>query len=166
MTKRRDDGFDDLFRREFPSVMRSARLIVGDAELARDIAQDAFTKLFVHWTRVSAYEAPGAWVRRVALNGAMNAAAKARTRSSAEMSLTERITETSASGLDEDLAAALADLSPQQRAAVALFYLEDRPVADIAQLMGTTESTVKAHLQRGRQRLANALHPEVPDALT
>ena len=64
----RDGGFDDLFR-ELPSVMRSARLIVGDAELARDSTQDAFTKLFVHWKRVSAYDSPGAWVRREACRG-------------------------------------------------------------------------------------------------
>jgi DNA-directed RNA polymerase specialized sigma24 family protein len=40
---------------------------------------------------------------------------------------------------------------------VALFYLEDWPVAEIARFLGCTESTVRGHLHRGRAALARRL---------
>jgi RNA polymerase sigma-70 factor (ECF subfamily) len=54
---------------------------------------------------------------------------------------------------DLDLLDAVADLPPRQRAAVALFYLEDRPVDEIADLMQVSTSTVKQHLFQARGRL-------------
>jgi RNA polymerase sigma-70 factor (ECF subfamily) len=41
-------------------------LILHDRQRAEDITQDAFIQLYSHW-RVSRYERPGAWVRRVAI---------------------------------------------------------------------------------------------------
>ena len=59
--------------------------------------------------------------------------------------------------LDPELLDALHTLSPQQRAAVALHYLEDRWTSDIADLLGCSESTARVHLHRGRQALAHHL---------
>ena len=51
---------------------------------------------------------------------------------------------------DVDLARAVASLAPQQRAAVALHYLDDLPVEDVAHHLGVSGSTVKQHLFRAR----------------
>ena len=59
------------------------------------------------------------------------------------------------------MARAVAALAPMQRAAVALYYWEDRPVMEIAQLLQVSESTVKQHLYRARARLAETLREEV-----
>jgi RNA polymerase sigma-70 factor (ECF subfamily) len=48
-----------------------------------------------------------------------------------------------------------------QRAAVVLYYWEDRPIAEIAHALGVSESTVKQHLHRARRRLAQILGEEV-----
>jgi RNA polymerase sigma-70 factor, ECF subfamily len=48
-------------------------------------------------------------------------------------------------------------LPSRQRQAVALFYLEDWPVAEIARFLGCTEPTVRGHLHRGRAALARHL---------
>jgi RNA polymerase sigma-70 factor (ECF subfamily) len=48
-----------------------------------------------------------------------------------------------------------------QRAAVVLYYWADEPVFDIARALGVSESTIKQHLHRARQRLAAALGEEV-----
>jgi RNA polymerase sigma-70 factor (ECF subfamily) len=48
---------------------------------------------------------------------------------------------------------------------VALFYLEDRPMAEIAQILGCSKATVKVHLFKARKRLAELLgeeHVDVP----
>src|ERR1700681_3391441 len=62
-----DDAFDVLFRREFVSITRTAYLIVGDVEVAREIAQDAFVQVLRHWETVQDMDSPGGWVRRVAI---------------------------------------------------------------------------------------------------
>jgi RNA polymerase sigma-70 factor (ECF subfamily) len=61
-----------------------------------------------------------------------------------------------------DLVRAVASLAPQQRAAVALYYLEDLPVEEVAHLLGVSASTVKQHLHRARARLATLLS-EAPE---
>jgi RNA polymerase sigma-70 factor (ECF subfamily) len=52
---------------------------------------------------------------------------------------------------------AVRSLPSRQRQAVALFYLEDWPVAEIARFLGCTETTVRGHLHRGRATLARRL---------
>ncbi len=48
-------------------------------------------------------------------------------------------------------------LPGRQAAAVALHYLEDRPVAEVADTLGCAESTAKVHLHRARNALAASL---------
>jgi DNA-directed RNA polymerase specialized sigma24 family protein len=56
-------------------------------------------------------------------------------------------------------------LSPQQRAAVALFYFEDRPTPEIAAILGCSESTAKVHLFKSRKHLAAVLGEEDLDGV-
>ena len=58
---------------------------------------------------------------------------------------------------DLDLLKAIRALPPRQRAVVALYYLDDRPVDEIADLMEVSGSTVKQHLFQARGRLGRAL---------
>src|SRR4029450_11455704 len=69
----RDDGFTAFFRTEYPALVRTLFLVVHERELARDIAQDAFVHLYPRWRRVSRYDRPDAWVRRVAVRMAVRA---------------------------------------------------------------------------------------------
>jgi RNA polymerase sigma-70 factor (ECF subfamily) len=62
---------------------------------------------------------------------------------------------------DVDLARAVQRLPAMQRAAVVLFYFEDRPVAEIADILDISDGSVKVHLYRARQRLAALLEGEV-----
>jgi RNA polymerase sigma-70 factor, ECF subfamily len=55
-------------------------------------------------------------------------------------------------------------LPPRQAQAVALHYLEDRPVREVAELMGCSEGTAKALLHQARQRLARRLGDGEVDA--
>jgi hypothetical protein len=43
-------------------VVQTAYLVLHDRQRAEDVAQEAFTQLFVHWKRVSRYQRPDAWV--------------------------------------------------------------------------------------------------------
>ena len=53
---------------------------------------------------------------------------------------------------------AIGQLPPAQRAAVVLFYFEDRPAGEIARILGCAGSTARVHLVHARARLAELLH--------
>jgi RNA polymerase sigma factor (sigma-70 family) len=149
-----------LFRQEFPAVVRTVFVILHDRQDAEDVAQEAFTQLLVHWRKVARYERPEAWVRRVAIRLAVR-----RLRRERLGAVLQRSVEPPApiSPVDVDLLRALRSLPERQRAAVALFYLEDRPMAEIAQILGCAKATVKVHLFKARKRLAELLGEEPVD---
>lgn len=153
--------FTRFFEVEFQAVVRTAYFIVHDRQRAEDVAQEAFTQLYVHWAKVAAYQRPDAWVRRVAIRTAVRAAGRERRRSELEKETDYPAGERAQ---DVDLIRAVRQLPPQQRAAVALFYFEDRPLAEIAHILDCTESTARVHLVKARRRLGDLLGEEVLDA--
>jgi RNA polymerase sigma-70 factor (sigma-E family) len=153
-----ESAFAWLFRDEYPAIVRTAYLMLGDREAAEDVAQEAFVRLYARWRKVSRYERPGAWVRRVAIREA----SRARRRPRALVVAPEQPGPAEPPA-DLDLRRALLSLPPNQRAAVVLHYLEDLPVAQIAELMGVATSTAKVHLHRARKRLAMLLGEETND---
>ena len=151
-------SFEDFFRREYPAMVALAAAVSRSPHTAEDLAQEAMVRARKHWDRISAFDKPGTWVRRVTINLALNSrrgvAREARTR----LAWWERHEPAEQpQALDPELLDALHALSPQQRAAVALHYLEDRSTPEIADLLGCSESTARVHLHRGRQALAHHL---------
>lgn len=57
--------------------------------------------------------------------------------------------------------AAMRELTAKQRAVVVLFYFEDRPITEIAQILACSGSAVEMRLHRARERLAQVLGEEV-----
>ena len=155
-----DDGYSWFFQAEFPAVLRTVFLILHDRGRAEDIAQEAFIQLLGRWKKVSRYERPDAWVRRVAIRLAVRAMKRERIREVLERSeAPDAIDDVP----DLDVAHAIAGLSPMQRTAVVLFYFEDRPIAEIAHILEISDGTVKVHLHRARERLAGLLGEEVDE---
>jgi len=126
---------------------------------ATDAVQEAFVQAVVHWRKVSTYDDPLAWIRRVAINRGLNRR-RARLRRDA---LTERIATTSLAysfespDPDGELADLIVALPQQQRLALSLYYFADLPVAEVADAMQLSEGTVKYHLHAARAALARAL---------
>jgi RNA polymerase sigma-70 factor (ECF subfamily) len=153
--------FTDLFRREYAQVTRTVAFIVRDRERAEDIAQDAFVQLLRHWPKVARYERPDAWVRRIAIRLAMRVVRRDRLWSVIKRDVRQALP---VQPRDVDVMEAVGRLPGMQRAAVVLFYYEDRPIAEIAKMLGCAEPTTRVHLHRGRRRLAELLGEEDPDA--
>jgi RNA polymerase sigma factor (sigma-70 family) len=153
------DDYDWFFRDTYPAVVLAARMILQDRQGAEDVAQEAFVRLARHWAKVSKYDRPEAWVRRVAIRIAVKEVRKRRM-------LGALVPEGESRHVDEpydiDLMNAIRQLPAMQRAAVVLFYLEDRPLLEIAHILDCSESTAGVHLHRGRRRLAHLLG-DVPD---
>jgi DNA-directed RNA polymerase specialized sigma24 family protein len=155
--------FTWFFRAEFSRVVRTVFLILNDRGRAEEIAQDAFIQLLDHWGKVSSYEQPDAWVRRVAIRMAGRAARRERMRGLLEGRFRPVVATPPPDEPGNEVLRAVRSLPPNQRTAVVLFYFEDRPIAEIADVLGCSPATARVHLHKARQRLAALLHEEVDD---
>jgi DNA-directed RNA polymerase specialized sigma24 family protein len=144
-------AFTDFFRREFAPVLRTVELIVRDHGRAEELTQDAFVQLMRHWPKVSRYERPDAWVRRVAIHLALRALRRDRLWQIVRGHL---VPPTPARPSRFDVGAAILQLPGSQRAAIVLHYYEDRPTAEVAAILGCSQSTARVHLHHARKRLA------------
>jgi RNA polymerase sigma-70 factor (ECF subfamily) len=153
--------FEDFYRQEFPSLVALATTMVGRS--GEDIAQEALLKAHRDWSTISTYERPGAWVRRVAINLAKSKLRRRTTELKARLRLLGDLPRMEdVLSLNADVQAAITALPHQQRAAIALHYLEDRPVAEIAEILECAPATAKVHLHRGRVSLAARLGHDAP----
>lgn len=160
--------FDALFVAGYPRLVRTVGFICGDADVAADCVADAFERAYVRWRKVGRLDDPLGWVRRVAINRATDvhrrrsrgrrALQRLAGRPEATRSHELQVTDSTAFR-DSELAAAMVELSPQQRAVVALHYLDDLSVADVATAMGLSDGAVKYHLHQARGRLRTLLAP-------
>jgi RNA polymerase sigma factor (sigma-70 family) len=151
-----DQEFEELFDAEFPGVVRSVFVVCQDLGRAEDLAQEAFLELLRHWGRVSRYERPGAWVRRVAIRKAVQVTRREARRPWFELRAavgTSAPDASSSPASNDSVWAVVCSLSAQQRAVIALFYYEDLAVEEVAGILGCSESTVKVHLHRARETL-------------
>lgn len=160
LTQRLVEEFGDVFASTYPQVVRTVWFIVHDQGIAEQVAQDAFTELFRRWSRLRRYDRPDLWVRRVAIRRAQREVSRAVRRQTLERSLPVP-TAQELELPDPALVAAIRELPPKQRAIVVLFYLEDRPMNDVATLVGCSPSTGFVQLHQARKRLAAALGEEV-----
>ena len=149
---------DDLYRREHRSVVALAYALSGSRTGAEELAQEAFLEAHRAWDRISTYDDPGAWVRRVVANRSVSqvrrrlAEARAFTRLMGRRELPAALPDT-----DAEFWRAVRRLPRRQAQAVALHYLDDLSVADVAAVLDISPDTVKVHLHRGRRALADAL---------
>ena len=128
-----------------------AYAILGSWPAAEDATQTAFVKLYLHWPKIDP-AAVDAYARRTVVTTSIQSAQKL-----AREPLTDSIRDAAASEVDMDLRVdlmgVLANLPPRDRAVLALRYLEDLSVAEVAELLGVPEGTVKSQTNRALARL-------------
>ena len=158
--------FDAVFVAGHARLVRSLTVICGDREVAADCVADAFERAYVRWKKVGRLEDPLGWVRRVAINRATDVHRRRSRGVRAMQRLAGRPAEVWHDGEapDDTLLAAVARLPPQQRTVVALHYLDDLCVADVASAMELSDGAVKYHLHQARQRLRQAWDPDNGEA--
>lgn len=148
--------FTDLYEGHFHRIAVQLHAYLGDRAEAQDLTQEAFCRLLERWDRVSGYDDPSAWVRRVAWNLATSRLRRVRT---AVRHLAGQ-REEYAPGPEPDrvaLTRALATLPATQRRAIVLHHLAQLSVREIAEQVGAAEGTVRSWLSRGRAALATHL---------
>lgn len=150
---------DSLFRAHYGRLVRALTLACNDQEVAADAVQEAFVKAHLHWRRIQHYDDPVGWIRRVAINRLRD---DHRRQSRKGMALERLASEPQAQAVeqndfDSDVQAILAQLPRQQRIAVALFYVDELSIAEVAAALKVSEGAVKSYLHQGRARLRSAV---------
>jgi RNA polymerase sigma-70 factor (sigma-E family) len=150
-------SFEEFYTGAISRLLGQLFLVTGDLHEAEDVVQEAFARASVRWSWLRDYNAPEAWVRRVAMNLATDHArtlrrqAKALLRMGAPLGAPEASVETLA------LVEALRTLPVRQRQAIVLHHLVGLPVEEVAQTLRAPTGTVKSLLARGRRALAARL---------
>lgn len=152
-------AFEDFYRKEYRAVVGLAYALSGSRWAAEDLAQEAFLAAHDDWARVSAYDQPGAWVRRVVANRSMSVLRRRTVEAKAMMRLAlgERSILPAMPAESADFWEGVRALPRRQAQVLALHYLEDRPVAEVAEILGIAPGTVKKHLFDGRRAVARRL---------
>lgn len=146
--------YADLFNAHAVRLRRVAWGVCGDWNQAEDVVQTAFVRLYPKFARVRRGD-PVAYVRRAVVNECLS-----RRRRQARELVTSELPEpvVAAHAVDTiDVVRALAGLPDQQRAVVALRYLDDLSVREVAALLDLSEGTVKSHTSRGLATLRDRL---------
>jgi RNA polymerase sigma-70 factor (ECF subfamily) len=158
------EAFGHLAQRWQPKLLAHAWRLTGEVEAARDVVQEAWVDIARGLARLDDASLFPAWAYRIVSRRAADAVRKlTRARRLGAAFAAEappiddsaRRMETAADAAP--LARAIADLPPEQRAAVALFYIEDLTVAEIAAAMSVPAGTVKTRLMHARAKLRSAL---------
>lgn len=152
------EAFARLVRAHQAMVFSLAWRIAGDAAVAEELAQEVFCQLFLHMDRIASDRHLVFWLRQVATRRALDQWRRARLRRA--LPLTEAAAAPAPPTdpwFEQRLRAALAALTPEQRAVVALRYQEELEPSEIAALLHTPLLTVKSRLQRALRRLRGAL---------
>lgn len=152
-------SFDDFFASEFPPIALVAGVTCRDMSRGEDIAQEALARASSRWAEIQKFDKPGAWVRRVAINLALNEQRRDRNEQRALRLVGEP---DNAAGADSRLGdpevwRAVDALPPRQRAAVVLFYVDGVGVGEIAEILEIAVSTATSHLHKARAALASSL---------
>ena len=152
-----ESSFDDFYLREFRPMVALAAAVCGHSLLAEDLAQEAMTRIYHRWDRVSGYDKPGAYARRVTINLAVSRRKRDAVAERGRSRLGTQHAMPPPAEPHTEVWDAIASLPPKQRAAIALHYLEDRPVDEIADILGCASATARVHLHRARAALGNLL---------
>jgi RNA polymerase sigma-70 factor (ECF subfamily) len=157
-------SFDEFYRATAQRVLRYGYAVTGDRHEAQDLVQEAYARAWRHWRTLANHPTPEPWVRLTVSRLATDrwrrlhrwrlVAARAGPAGSPEPPNEDTVL----------LVTALRGLPPTHRQALALHYLFDLSVDEIAAETGVAPGTVKSWLSRGRARLATVLSDLAPSS--
>lgn len=156
----------EAFERLVPAYRRRvfglAYSILRNRAAAEDLAQEVFVKLWQALPRYDGRAQLSTWIYAITRNAAISALrTRHRSVSMSDPAVFAEVedagTAAPQAGDDAALRRHIEALPEKQRQAITLYYLDERPVNEVAEMMGLPANTVKTHLHRARANLAAAL---------
>lgn len=153
-------SFEEFVTARRAALLRTAYLLTGDLDDAEDLLQVALAKSYPHWRRLA--DRPEPYVRKVMARESVDRWRGRRWRETLIAAPVEPVSPDPTDDHDRrlELARALGELSPRQRAVVVLRYFDDLTERETAQLLGIRVGTVKSHARDALARLRDVIRLE------
>jgi RNA polymerase sigma-70 factor (ECF subfamily) len=157
--RRYSEAFECLLDLYETKVYRMALTFLRDGGHAEEETQDVFVKL---WRALPFYDgraSPGTWLFSIARNTCLSAVRFNSYRTTAPLNEVDATT----CGINVehvDLARCIQRLPDIQRDVIMLFYFQEQSVEDVGRMLDLPINTVKSHLRRARQGLAEMLQEQ------
>jgi RNA polymerase sigma-70 factor (ECF subfamily) len=150
-----------LYASSYARLVSVVAAVGGDRVEAEDAVQEAFIRLIDQWERVSRYDSPEAWLRRVALGMVNSRRRKVRNgiRALRRHGVAPDAPAVNAAAID--VHRALLALPVHQREVVVLVHVVGLDLAEVARELAIPIGTVKSRLSRARAALAPLLAEEL-----
>lgn len=156
---------NEMVARKLPRLLALASRLLGDADEASDVAQEAFLRIWRHAARWRSGEARfDTWLHRVALNLCHDRLRRRKERPMDDNDVLELADSTPSAAEQLEtaqgsarLAAALAALPERQREAIVLQYYQELSNIDAAALMNISVEALESLLSRARRQLRSQL---------
>ncbi len=152
--------FVDFYRDQRVPVARALAVTLNERALAEEAADEAMTRAYQHWKKVSGLDNPGGWVYRVGLNWACSFL---RRRKRAEPPAPGHGVSEQPSPAEPAVIAALKVLPVDQRAVVVCRYLLGFSERETAAALGIRPGTAKSRTARALSRLRDELDHLAPE---
>jgi RNA polymerase sigma-70 factor (sigma-E family) len=162
-----DDGVRDLYAVHWTGLVRLAWLLLRDDLAAEEVVQDAFVAVHRRWSALRDPDRAAAYLRRAVVNGARSGLRHrgveerylARERSEPAARRTEASAEERALDAEttSSMVRALGTLPQRQREVLTMRYYLDLSEAEIADALGISAGSVKAHAHRGLAALRDRM---------
>ena len=159
-------SFEDFTAAEVTPMLRYAMVLTCDAQLAQDVVQECLLRAQQKWQRIGELDAPAAYVKRMITNEYLSwrrrKAAKDVAMSHAALDAVGATAVDAVGRYDERdaMLRRIALLPRKQRAAVVLRYYDGFDDAEIAEVLGCGQGTVRSHISRALTTLRAAEHLE------
>jgi len=143
-----------------PKLLAHAYRLTGDAEQARDVAQDGWADIIKDLPRLTETKVFPAWAYRIVTRRAADSIRRTvrKRRIEAAYAAEPEAADKTPGNMENNadktpLSRAIATLPPNQRAAIALFYLEEFSITEISVALEVPAGTVKTRLMHARKKL-------------
>lgn len=132
-------------------------LTLGDEMLSEDLAQDTFLKAFNGWNSFRHLSGTKTWLFRIAYNVFYDYRRSLHIAEDIDSLETSHPHYETDPSLRADIYKAMQKLSDIEKICVTLSLVEDQPIKTVVRVTGLNENTVKSHIRRGREKMANFL---------
>ena len=151
-------AFDQLVR-EYQSPIRRFFMgqTLGDGALSDDLAQETFIKAYTHITQYRGTAKFLTWLMRIACHVWYDYLRSRKNTVDLDGSAVLMRTSSSVSLLKDDLYQAFSLLKEEERTCISLQMIDGYAIDEIAAMMSMPQGTVKSHLKRGKEKMANYL---------
>jgi RNA polymerase sigma factor (sigma-70 family) len=160
------DDFEHFYLRNRPRLIALAYAVSGSRSGSEDLAHDALEATYRDWDRIRRLDNPAAWVQRIVVNRSVSAYRRRLCELKALVRLRgERhaIAFPEVSGETDWLWNEVRRLPRRQVQVVALTYVEEMSMVEVAEVLGVSKESVNTHLRRARNTLARRIQITNPE---